>query len=149
MEKIVTRDDIKGMYYWPVLLDNCSFWIFVLSVVLAFANFYIGSHPYKNTLDICQILLLLIYVMLTTLNDKWLLYDAEMARRRNAIENAFQFNMSDKKTDGYYNNQIRLPLPKYAVNLFESCFYSKNITDKMMKNAIIKLIGIIVFCFLA
>lgn len=149
METTVAKDDIKGLFYWPERIEKYSLCVFWLNVVLASASYYFGSHPYKSITDNCQIALLLVYVLLTTLNNKWFLYNAEAARRRNAIENAFQSNMSDKKTDGYYNNQIRHPLQKYAVNLFESCFFSKSIADKMTHNAIIRLVGTTFFCALA
>jgi hypothetical protein len=149
VETLEKKDDIKELFDWSVIIEKFSLWIFWLNVGLASVNYYIGNYPYKTVIDNCQFALLLIYVMLSTLNDKWFLYNAEAARRRNAVENAFQSNMSDKKTDGYYNNQIKHPLQKYVVNLFESCFYSKNIAGKMVKNAIIKLIGITFFCFLA
>jgi len=149
LQEIEPKDDIKELFAKTNLINNICTWIFWINVGMALASCYLESHPYEYDVTTLQIILLVSYIGATTLNNKWLLYNAEAARRRNAVENAFQIYMSEKSVIGYYNNQISHPFQKYAVNLFESCFFSKNIVSKMRNKAVVKLFGVLIFCICA
>ena len=149
MQKIEPKDDIKELFAKTNFVNSFCIWIFWINVAIALLSCAFERHSYEYNITTLQILLLVVYIGATTLNNKWLLYNAEAARRRNAVENAFQIYMSEKSAIGYYNNEIRDPLQKYAVNLFESCFFSKNIVREMRKKAILKLFAVLLFCICA
>ena len=84
------------------------------------------------------------FVVISLADDGLFWYNAERERRKNNIQNALGVRFSDLETDGYYNNSISPSMIKYALNTFESNFFSKFIASKMLiKSAVKTLIAII------
>ena len=80
------------------------------------------------------------FVIIEILDDGIFWYEAERVRRTNCIQNAFQINLTEYKTTGYYNNDLAPSLSKYATNTFESHFFTTHISHKMLPKKIVEVI---------
>lgn len=87
------------------------------------------------------------------IDDLHVWYQAENGRRRGAIENAFHTKLTPMRTEGYYNNDAGDSETKYALNLYESCYFTEAILKKMLPRIIAKIalsaiaLAVFMFCF--
>lgn len=141
------KDDINELYNKSTFVSNINNIMFCLNVILSLVLLFDVKNA-KDIITILQILLSLIFVILMIINECWLWYDAERARRKGNIQNAFNINLQQLQTKGYYNNNISPSLLKYAVNTFESNFFSKELASKMLIPKITGcIISVIIFIF--
>lgn len=82
----------------------------------------ICSGQLKAVLTYIQIIGALLYVILKSLDDGLFWYHAEMARRKNSIQVAFNVSLSELETEEYYNNHVEPSVVKYAMNTYVSRF---------------------------
>lgn len=140
------RDDVSKMYSTSNTITRimkCIFWINVICslIICIFTNKAI-----TNSVIIFQILLSIIYVLLGIIDDNFFWYNAENSRTKTSIENGFGIEITELKTEGYYNNHISDNIVKFSVNSFESILFSKTTAGKMiLKEGFITGIGLIVF----
>lgn len=93
-----------------------------------------------------QVSLAVLYVLFSASNDYLFWYTDESFRRKSAIENAYAFDLKNLQTDGYYNNSLVSPTIKYALNAFESVFFSRSIVRSTgAKESIKSILTVIVF----
>ena len=78
-------------------------------------------------------------MVLTIIDNCFLLYEVEMGRINDNIANAFSVNLKEERTEGYYTNNETPSIKKYAVNTYESAFYSREVSKAMRPCAIIKI----------
>ncbi len=133
------RDDINILYESSGIITKITNILFYLNISAATISL-ISSNIIKDVLNIIQISFSGLFVVLSIINDCCLWYDAESARRKNNIQNAFNIKFQELTTIGYYNNRISPSLLKYAVNTFESNYFSKIIAQKTMPKEIAKII---------
>lgn len=110
--------------------------IFFFSIILCIKFFQI--------ICIIVIMLNIIYFVLNIVNT--LCFNrSESERRKTNLSNAFNANLTIKKTKGFYNNKEGPSLKKYVLNTFESTFYTSNILDKeLLSNSIKALIEFLI-----
>lgn len=85
------------------------------------------------------------FVAVSLIDDGLYWYSAESERRKNNFQTAFGIKFSELETEEYYNNNLSPSVLKYAVNTFESNYFSKFIASKMLfKSAIKSLVAVIV-----
>lgn len=137
------RDDVNKVYEFTKKIENIIRFCFWGNILFSL----IGGFLDKNFLIIVQILLSIMYVVLSILDDKFLWYEAERIRRQTCIENAFGINITEYKTEGYYNNSIQNDYMKFYINSFESIMFSKKTAGKMILKEACKTI-LIVFVFI-
>lgn len=139
------RDDVGLLYKKSKHFRRTQFYLYLADVVLSFYNAFI-QYGCEEGLVMLQILVALLYMCCSIIDDGSYWYQAEKARRKYGIQNAYKLTFDIYETEGYYNNGFEEPEIKYAVNLFESNFYSKIIGEKMQFYSIIKsLVAIMVF----
>lgn len=74
---------------------------------------------------------------------------AEFARKNDFIDNSLKTNLSEKNSEGYYTNEeISKGIIKLGVNCFENVFFTKTISQKMLKRQYFYF-GIVVFFILS
>lgn len=137
------RDDVDLLYKRSNMLAAVCKYLFwgncILSIVAA-----ICSGQMKVVLTYLQIIGAIIYVVIKGVDDGLFWYSAEMARRKNSIQVAFDVPLSELETVGYYNNTFAPSIEKYALNAFESNYFSKFIAGKMLvKSALMALISVV------
>lgn len=141
------RDDIKKKYDKSVIVKKNSTVLSVINILIALG--IIIFHLEDNYLIVfIAIIFIVLYFVFELINDFGLKYDAESLRRKNAIEVGFGMDFSNEKTEGYYSNDTPESFQKYILNIFESCFYTNSIVEKMKTHSIIKLIAYVVIFIL-
>lgn len=136
------RDDINLMYSYSNYLEICCNILFWINFACSFGIVILNN--ISTIISLIQIISTILYVVLKSIDEGCLWYDAEKARRRNNMQNAFNVHLSDMETEGFYNNSLKPSIVKYAVNTFESNFFSKCIAGKMLVKSTFKSILAIV-----
>ena len=142
------RDDINNLYRPSKILERVCLVLFVADVALSFFM-VVFSDSCRSVLTVFLVVIAFLYMVLSVIDDGVLWYRAESARRKNGIQEAFSISLSEYSTEGYYNNDINDPELSYAANLFESCFFTREISRKMLLVSIIKSLLAIVVLILA
>lgn len=138
------RDDVDLLYSRSKTMAALCKYLFWGNCIIALTA-TICSGQLNAVLTYIQIIGALLYVILKSLDDGLFWYHAEMARRKNSIQVAFNVSLSELETEGYYNNHVEPSVVKYALNTFEGNYFSKFIAGKMLgKSAFLSLVSIIV-----
>ena len=125
------RDDIRKLYKIPSILNRIKLILFFIDVFAAFIAF-VEIEIVSITAIYIQIVAAFLYFVCSVVLDGFFWYRAEKARRKNAVENGLEISMSEFETGEYYNNPIKPSVEKYAINLLESNYFSKEIAGKMI-----------------
>lgn len=142
------RDDINELYRPSKYLEKVCIVLFWSNVLLSvWATIDAGF--IHGILSILLVIIAFLYMIITVLDDGLFWYRAERERRKNALQDAFGIPLSEYKTDEYYNNEIKDSELSYAANLFESCYFTKEISRKMLLASIIKSLVSIIVLFVA
>lgn len=138
------RDDVDLLYSRSKTMAALCKYLFWGNCIIALTA-TICSGQLNAVLTYIQIIGALLYLILKSLDDGLFWYHAEMARRKNSIQVAFNVSLSELETEGYYNNHVEPSVVKYALNTFEGNYFSKFIAGKMLgKSAFMSLVSIIV-----
>ena len=131
----VKKDKGGDLYKSSTRLDlgnKITFWIIViLSAVRAAAPVFL-----PDWLSYLQVGVIALNIILWILNDYFFLYFAERERRKFAIHDGFGVDLTDYTTDEYFDNQLPPSENKYFIDIYESNYYSKDISKKMIPHAI-------------
>ncbi len=139
------RDDISKLYTIPSFLNKILTLLFWLNTVVAFAALCLPDGS-DGVLIWLQVLFALACVLVSVIDDGFFWFKAESGRRQNCIEDAFAIELSEKKTNGYYNNAAAPSIVRYALDNYESAYCSQSTSRKMLPKAIIKtVVAMIVF----
>lgn len=139
------RDDINELYLPSQKHEKICKITFWLNCIVSLLNILFHDW-FVSFLTTLQIVLSTAFVIISVLDDSLYWYNAESERRKNNIQTAFNIRLSEFETAGYYNNSLLPSITKYALNNFENCFFSKNISKKMLCASSLKtLFAIILF----
>ena len=115
-------------------------------------NFSVLSLLFNGILTSMGILLQIVtsflYIIIKSVDDGHCWYIAESVRRKNNLQDALGVNLTEYETNEYYNNTLPPSIIKYGMNTFESIFFSKEITAKMLMKSFIKAILAVVLLIL-
>ncbi len=142
------RDDISRLYKYPSIFDRMEKVLFIIdacAAVVALSN----KPTVVSVAIIIQIVSAFFYSLSGVFDDGYFWYEAEKARRKNSIESGFGIRLSELETEGYYNNQSKASVEKYALNVLESNLFSKEIAGKMIPLSCIKSIVAIAILIVA
>lgn len=131
------RDDVNCLYKQSQKLNNICQVFFLMNVCLSM----ISMLPFVTITSVIvstQILISALYIVLKIVDDGCLWYNAEEARRKNNLQDSLKLNLTDLETEGYYNNGVEPSLLKYAINTFESSYFSKENATQMLIKSFIK-----------
>lgn len=131
------RDDVNKLYLSSQRLGEVCRILFWVNCILSAVSLFV-SGLFLDILFVLQIAAAMAFVVISLIDDGLFWYNAESERRKNSIQNAFGIKFSNLETDGYYNNSISPSILKYALNTFESNFFSKFIASKMLIKSTIK-----------
>lgn len=142
-----TQDEFHNRYNASNICAKAATICFSVNAVFAFLalvtpdcvrSFFLGG----------QFFLALAYVALTVIDNCFLWYNAEKGRIKDNIANAFSVNLMEERTEGYYSNNEEPSIKKYAVNTYESAYYSREESKAMRPYAIVKIVVAIGIVFL-
>lgn len=141
-----TRDDFQNRYNTSDLIAKAATFCFWANVIFAFFTL-VAPDCVKPLLLGIQVILAIAYVVLSVIDNCSLWYEVEIGRIRDNIADAFSANLAEDRTEGYYTNNEAPSIKKYAINTYESAFYSREEAKAMIPCAIIK-IAVAVIAFL-
>lgn len=128
-------DDISKYYNYANKMEsvtNILFWFTILvSLSILFHEELIDT-KYQNMLEICFIVLVIMYSLVSKINDFFIISKAERMRCKQLLSNSFDTNLSDDNTHLYYNNEYLPSINKLGANTMENSFFSKEIISKML-----------------
>lgn len=137
------RDDIDRLYQPSKTLGKICTGLFSVDIVISLIAIYVDNNI-GFYLNILLIIIALLYMVFSVIDDGILWFRAERARRKNSIQTAFRVRLDKYETKDYYNNTIKDPELSYATNQFESIFFTKEISEKMLFGAVIKMLVAVV-----
>lgn len=133
-----TRDDFQNRYDISNHLTKVATICFWANVIFAFLTL-VTPDCVKPLLWGAQVILALAYVVLTVIDNCFLWYEAEIGRIKDNIADAFSANLTEERTEGYYTNSEVPSIKKYAVNTYESAFYSREESKAMIPYTLAKI----------
>lgn len=134
-----TRDDFQNRYDISNRFAKVATTCFWANAILAFLTL-VTPDCVKPLLLGMQIFLALAYVALTVIDNCSLWYEVEIGRIKDNIADAFSVNLTEGRTEGYYTNNEAPSIKKYAINTYESAFYSREESMTMKFCAIVKIV---------
>ena len=133
-------------YTYAGQIAKSAEWMMYVSAIIFLLNAFCPTvrewHYWHSVLNLNTILLLVINTALIVVS--WLNFAARGNKLAGCIDNAYGTTLAQEpaKSDYYDNNNVLKPDLKFALNLYESCFFSDAILRKqtlqiVMKNMLI------------
>lgn len=142
------RDDVTKLYSYSNTLQKVMKWMFRCNVIASLIVCIIKDSNITNIVILIQILVSILYILLGIVDNNFFWYNAEKIRRNTSIENGFGIEITEYKTEKYYNNNFQKSSFKFAINAFESILFSKTTAGRMIFNEAIKtIISIMIFIY--
>jgi len=142
------RDDVKDLYKKSENASRLACFLFGLNIILACIAFVASSTSWVDAITTAEILISILFAATEITDEVWFLYDAQHERRKSFLSNSLGTNLSDFKTEGYYNNSYDPSVIRMGINCFENVFFSKNIAAKRALWEFVKtLICVLIFIF--
>ena len=142
-------DNIQTLYKNSGYFGTAQRIVFWVNTFIAISAIFV-SRSVLEWLIWGQIVILILGVGLSVIDNGVFWYRAERARRRDSIQDAFSISLAVEHSTGYYSNEQKPSIEKYALNLFESALYSKSISMKMLLTSSIEsflaLLVLIIVC---
>jgi len=108
-----TRDDFQNRYDKSNRFAKATTICFRVNTVFAFLSL-VAPDCVKPFLWGTQVILALVYVALTVIDNCSLWYEAEVGRIKDNIADAFSANLTEERTEGYYTNNEEPSIKKYV-----------------------------------
>lgn len=134
------RDDVNELYERSNRIQKIMKLMFIVNIACSLIVCIFQYDTMINTLMIIQILISILYVALGILDNNFLWYNAEKVRRETSIENGLGIEITEYKTEKYYNNNIKNSIIKFSINAFESVLFSKTTASRMIFKETIKTV---------
>ncbi|MGN6566810.1 MAG: hypothetical protein ACTHJ0_02595 [Flavipsychrobacter sp.] len=114
-------------------ISNLTFWIivFLTIVPIILVRFKI-NWQIDDTLNILNIISILFFFILDNVNNLIIIPQAELKRRDDFVDNSFKSGFATSNSIGYFDNEeINYGFYKAAINLFQNCFFTYELTKKL------------------
>lgn len=141
------KDEVSRLYEKANFLDKictCLFWLNIILSVLNVFFKYCSTNTcnidIKHILIVGQYIIAPLCVALSMYSDFYPWYSAESERRKVAIQDGFSVPLSEYTVKNYYNNNLQPSVFKYSLNMFESVFFTKKLSEEMCAGMLIKCI---------
>lgn len=134
------KDDVTILYRPYKVLSKLAAGLYIGNCVILFLDHFIPSGNFVWFW--LQLFLVSLFLCVSLINDCHCRYEADKERRNAKVEDAFAIDITEYKTDGYYNNDIPPSMCRCVVNTFESVFFTKNIVREMLPREIVKAIAV-------
>lgn len=131
------KDEIQELYDKCDNIAKKSNILFIINIILSFILLF--DFKYREIFIIGSLLLTIVYVILTNINEMYFSNLAENERRKSLLKESFNVNTTLKETNKYYNNEEKPSIIKLGLNCYESVFFTKKVVDKMLPINILKI----------
>lgn len=140
------RDDVNKLYGYSNIIQKIMKYMFICNVISSLIGCMMKDTTISTPAIIIQIVVSILYVLFGMVDDNFFWYNAEKVRRQTSIENGMGIEVTEYKTEKYYNNSLSASSMKFSINAFESILFSKTTAEKMMfKESIKALIALAIF----
>lgn len=140
------RDDVTKLYDYSSIIQTIMKYMFILNIISSFAACILKNSTIITVAVITQIIVSIIYVVLRLVDDNFFWYNSEKARRQTSIEDGMGIELTEYKTEKYYNNSLSASSIKFSINAFESVLFSKTTAEKMILREFIKtVVAVVIF----
>lgn len=116
--------------------------ILYLTTAIALTILIVENFVLENTIShILNVVLVIFSVsyFIIEILQRHLFHDAEFERKNDFIDNGLKLKLSEENSTGYFNNDdLKKGIFKLGVNCFESSFFTKSITKKMLTKHLIQ-----------
>ena len=137
------HDGAIADYEDSAFLSRFSSWIFWANIPICLFSL---SFPNIVIVSVIQIVLPILFFLLSFVNDHCFWYPAEQKRRKLWLSDGYACSFCSETTDGYYNNGIQRGFLRLAADAFESSFFTKRIAKRMSVFSLFKgVVAILVF----
>lgn len=120
----------KKIGSWGIWFSRIAFILSIFSVI------------FENDFWVIALGILAVLMFLTDIVKGQILSMANRQRIDDLIDNSFEKNFGESRSEGYYTNETTTcGIERLAVNIFESCFYSKRILEDVRCKTWIWAIG--------
>ena len=133
------RDDINKLYQPSKALEKVCLGLFAADVAVSLIAACVDGDVISY-LTMGLVVIAFLYMAISVIDDGIMWFQAESSRRKNSIQVAYGVRLDKYETQEYYNNNVSDPDISYATNQFESAFFTKEISEKMLLGAVVKLI---------
>lgn len=152
VKTIPHETDFKTLKRWQTWSDTTFWLLFICSVIPPLSNLakIEGFEGILKLSDWLSFILIPLFFILEIVCDRYYIA-AEFTRRKVFIDNSFDSKLTGVQSVGYFSNDTLTPnFHKAAVNAFENCHFTHNISREMLKVTGIKnLLFFIVFLCVA
>ena len=136
------RDDVNKVYLIHNALNISTNIIFYVNIIITFILLF--EFEFKKHVIMVNIILIIIYALLTMLNEMYFTNLAENERRKSLIRESFDIPITLKKTNKYYNNNESPSIERLGLNSYESVFFTRKNVDEMLPENVIKIFFLII-----
>jgi len=147
------RDDVTNLYKKSENASIIAKYLFLANIILACIAITSSSTSWFDVIIIVELIVSILFAVTDILDEIWFLYNAQHERRKSFLSNSLGTNLSDFKTDGYYNNSHDPSVIRMGINCFENVYFSKNIAAKRalweFAKALLCILFLILSCLLA
>ena len=133
------KDDISRLYKPSTILEKIRFGLFCANTFFLLIAACVDDNI-NSYITIVLVVIAFLYMSVSVIDDGMVWFQAERARRKNSIQVAFNVRLDKHNTLEYYNNNVSNPDIAYAVNQFESVFFTKEISERMFWRAVVKIL---------
>lgn len=131
------KDEIQELYDRSNKITKMTEIMLLVNILISFIIIF--EFQLRDVFVITNIVLSILYVALSSINEMYFKNLAENERRKSLIKESFDINTTVKETNKYYNNNEKISIRKLGLNCYESAYFTKNVVDKMMFKNIIKV----------
>lgn len=139
------KDEIQEFYDRCNNVTRITNWLFFANIIISFILIFPFEH--REIIVIIGLILTIIYVLLTNVNEIYFSNFAENERRKSLLKESFEVNTTLKDTNKYYNNDLPPSIEKLGLNCYESVFSTRKVVEKMLPKSIIE-IGILTIIYI-
>lgn len=136
------KDDVRELYDISNNINGIANLIFFINIICTFLLAF--DFKYRSIVVILSIILTILYVAITNINEMYFNNLAENERRKSLLKESFDIPITLKDTNKYYNNKENPSIEKLGLNCYESVFFTKNVVDKMIFKDLVKIVFLVI-----
>lgn len=150
VEKFIPYEaDYDTLNKWRMIEKIIFSFVILYPIIITIVEKFYFNSRILNFFDATYFISFFIYYILYIYTEVAMSPEVERKRRKGFIDNSFGSNLLEKEVKGYYSNdKISYGVYKMAINCWENCFFSLNISKEKTNKIIIRnlfLIGVVIF----
>ncbi|MBN1969539.1 MAG: hypothetical protein JW870_09250 [Candidatus Delongbacteria bacterium] len=131
--------DYKTLKNWRITGLVFLYFASVLSILIPLNETFLHSVAFRNILEFSNYIFIIFYFIINVVTETFIFPATSRARRLDFIDNSLGSKfLGDVSINNFSNDVVQIGTYKMAVNCFENCFFTYNISKGMMPQVITK-----------